>query len=215
MKTFLIALITISLISSCKNAENNHDGERTEMIPEPDKVLREANDSNLLAQAPCIPYNSDTSLAGITLRDAQSTLKIVGKSAKIDGGSPAVYLSSDKKELLTLTVHPGDNQNQVSVLNLSYAGKNAKGIQSAIKSNMETSAGIQLGMNKNQVVEKLGSCYTAQDSILKNITLNYRIESGREDISMLLKKYNMPVYFAKYVFQKDELQTIEFGFEAP
>ena len=79
----------------------------------------------------------------------------------------------------------------------------------------ETQNGIKLGINKKQIIEKLGNCYASIDSTKSYIELFYRIESPKDTKTKILEKNNMPIYYASYKLWNDKLEKYEFGFEYP
>jgi len=74
---------------------------------------------------------------------------------------------------------------------------------------------IKPGMNKRQIIEKLGSCYVAQDSSQGYIELYYRLQTPNDSKTRILESNNMPIYYASYKLWKDRLKKFEFGFEYP
>jgi hypothetical protein len=73
----------------------------------------------------------------------------------------------------------------------------------------KTGKGIKLGMSKVEVIKILGGGFeitTDKDTKI----IKYTIE-GMEK-SKILQKYNAPEYFGEYVFQKDKLIKMSFGF---
>jgi hypothetical protein len=79
----------------------------------------------------------------------------------------------------------------------------------------KTEKGIMLGLNKEQIISKLGNCYVVKDSVEGYMELYYRIEEPNDTRTKLLQNQNMPVYYASYTLRNDKLQKFEFGFEYP
>jgi hypothetical protein len=163
----------------------------------------------------CAFVDPDTSVLGIKIRNAESTLNFLGKQTKLEGDSTYVFFSSDKKQKLGLTVHPGDNFSQVSIFLISYSDKSKQNFRQINSREFMTEKGIKLGTNKKEIIEKLGTCYVAEDSTKNSIELNYRIELPRDSKTKLLTRNNMPIYYATYRLKNDKLENIEFGFEYP
>ncbi|WP_031453425.1 hypothetical protein [Flavobacterium chungangense] len=188
-----------------------------ELVPEPDKELKEEYEKKqkALSQTTCVFSNPDTSVVGIKIRNIESTLNILGKKTKLKGDSTHVFYSSDKKQKLGLTVHPGDYYSQVSVFNISYSGNSKKNFRQINSKEFETEKGIKLGITKRQIIEKLGTCYIVKDSTTNGISLNYRLELPNDSKTKLLRSNNMPIYYAAYRLTNDKLENIEFGFEYP
>ncbi len=216
MKNLFFALLTISLLTNCNNSANKPTGEsdRLTSVPEPDKAIREeAEKQSEISKMNCVFSDPDTSVAGIKLRNAESTLNVLGKQTKLDSDSPHVFYSSDKKQKLELTVYPGDYYSQVSIFNISYAGDAKQNFGHINSKEFETEKGIKLGISKKEIIEKLGTCYEANDSTTNGIVLNYSIVLPNDSKTKLLTSSNMPLYYAAYKLTNDKLENIEFGFE--
>ena len=218
MKKLFLLLFTILIITSCKNSEQKtlDSTDRMELIPEPDKSLNEENiKQNDVKQSTCDFSEPDTSVVGIKIRNVESTLNVLGKKTNLKGDSTHVFYSSDKKQKLGLTVHPGDYRSQVSIFNISYSDNSKQEINELNFKEFKTEKGIKLGINKSEIIKKLGNCYVAKDSTKNSIELNYRIEQPNVSKTKLLKNNNMPIYYATYKLKNDKLENIEFGFEYP
>ncbi|MCC6725955.1 MAG: hypothetical protein IT258_15715 [Saprospiraceae bacterium] len=218
MKGIILAILAISLLTNCNDSENKEvvKIDRMELVPEPDKALREEYEKrNELKQKTCVFSDPDTSVAGIKIRNIESSLTILGKQMKLEGDSTHVFYSSDKKQKLGLTVHPGENYSQVSIFNISYSDNSKQNVQQIKSKEFETEKGIKLGISKREIIEKLGTCYVAKDSTKNGLVLNYRLELPNDSKTKLLKSNNMPIYYAIYRLTNDKLENIEFGFEYP
>lgn len=218
MKELFFAILTISLLTNCNNSENKtvDKTDRMELVAEPDKALREEYEKQKeLSQTNCAFTNPDTSVAGIKIRNVESTLNILGKPTKLEGDSTHVFFSSDKKQKLGLTVHPGDFYSQVSIFSISYSDNSKQNFRQINSKEFETEKGIKLGISNREIIEKLGTCYAAKDSTKDSIELNYRLELPNDSKTKLLKRNNMPIYYATYKLTNDKLESIEFGFEYP
>ena len=218
MKKIFLAILTISLLTNCNNSQTKSvdKNDRMELVPEPNKELREEYEKQQeLNKSKCAFVDPDTSVADIKIKNAESTLNILGKQTKLEGDSTHVFYSSDKKQKLRLTVHPGDYYSQVSIFNISYSDNSKQNFRQINSSEFKTEKGIKLGISKSEIIEKLGTCYVAKDSTKNNIELNYRIELPNDSKTKLLTSNNMPIYYAKYRLTNDKLENIEFGFEYP
>ena len=218
MKKIFLAILTISLLTNCNNSQTKSvdKNDRMELVPVPDKELREEYEKQQeLNKSKCAFIDPDTSVADIKIRNAESTLNILGKQTKLEGDSTHVFYSSDKKQKLGLTVHPGDYYSQVSIFNISYSDNSNQNFRQINSREFKTEKGIKLGISKNEIIEKLGACYEAKDSTKNSIELNYRIELPNDSKTKLLNSNNMPIYYAKYRLTNDKLENIEFGFEYP
>ena len=187
-----------------------------ELVPEPDKEVREEYEKQQeLKKSKCAFVDPDTSVVGIEIRNAESTLNILGKQTRLEGDSTHVFYSSDKKQKLGLTVHPGDFYSQVSIFKISYSDNSKQNFRQINSKEFKTEKEIKLGISKKEIIEKLGPCYIAKDSTKNSIELNYRIELPNDSKAKLLTSNNMPIYYATYKLKNDKLKYIEFGFEYP
>ena len=218
MKKLFLALLAISLLTNCNSPQTKpvDKNDAPELTPGQDTALQEGNEKQQNTNSTtCVFANPDTSVVGIILRNAESTAKILGKQSKLKGDSPNVFYSNDKKQTLRLTVHPGDNYNQVSIFKISYADSEKQNFRKINATKFETEKGIRLGISKKEIIEKLGMCYVSKDSTTNNIELDYRLELPNDSKTKLLKSSNMPIYYASYKLSNDKLENIEFGFEYP
>ena len=218
MKQLFLALLTISLLTNCNNPQTKpvDKSETLELTPGQDTTMGENNvNQQKSTSTTCVFTDPDTSFVGIKLRDAESTIKVLGKQTKLEGDSLNVFYSNDKKQTLRLTVHPGDYFNQVSIFRISYADNAKQNFRRINSTTFETEKGIKLGISKKEIIEKLGTCYISKDSTNTTIELNYRLELPNDSNTKLLKSSNMPIYYASYKLSNDKLENIEFGFEYP
>jgi hypothetical protein len=70
----------------------------------------------------CDIFEPDTSLSGIVLRDSKSADNVIGTDNKVDEKEQYHFYSLMDAETLTLTQHPGDGKNQISIF-FSKKGK--------------------------------------------------------------------------------------------
>ncbi len=190
--------------------------DKSEYVPETVKELQEEYEiQQELYKSECAFLDPDTSVADIKLRNAESTFNILGKQTKLDGDSTHIFYSSDKKQKLGLTLHPGDHFSQVSIFNIYYSDNSKQNLRQINSREFKTEKGIKLGIGKKEIIDKLGTCYVIKDSTKNTIELNYRIERPNDSKTKLLNYNNMPFYYAKYILTNDKLVNIEFGFEYP
>jgi hypothetical protein len=218
MEKLFFAILTILFLTNCFNSQTKtvDKNGRIEHVPKPDKELQEEYETNQEFNKPsCVFVDPDTSVADIKIRNVESTLKIIGKQSKLEGDSTHIFYSSDKKQKLGLTVHPGDFYNQVSIFSITYSDNSKQNFRQINSKEFTTEKGIKLGISKIEIIEKLGTCYVAKDSTNNSITLSYRIELPNDSRTRLLINNNMPIYYATYKLSNDKLENIEFGFEYP
>lgn len=210
--------MTISFLTNCNNSQTKSvdKSDRLKLVPEPNKELQEEyKKQQELKKSECDFIDPDTSVVGIKIRNVESTLNILGRQTKLEGDSTHVFYSSDKKQKLGLTLHPGDYYCQVSIFKISYSDNSKQNFRQINSKEFKTEKEIKLGISKKEILEKLGTCYTTKDSTKNSIELNYRIELPNDTKTKLLTSNNMPIYYATYKLKNDKLEYIEFGFEYP
>lgn len=216
MLRLTIFLTLLYCLTSCSNSDNKPVAVDERISPpEPDKDLREKYEAQQKAtSSACVFDNPDTSLSNIKLRDAESATTVL-KVKRLNGDTTYNFSTPDKKEILSVTVHPGDYYSQVSIFQVRYADNKTFKAASLSINHFATEKYIKLGLTKNEVVAMLGHCYSTSDSTNKSITINYRLESPKDSRTKLLERQNMPTYYGTYVFRNDKLVEFEFGFEYP
>lgn len=206
MKRLILAIFSLLILTNYNISKNK----RVE------KNLREKCENQLeLSQIYCVFSDPDTSVFGIKIRNAESTINVLGKQTKLQGDSTYIFYSRNKTQKLGLTVHPGDDYGQVSIFSISYSDNSKQNFRQLNSNEFETEKGIKLGISKSEIIEKLGTCFEVKDSIKNSISLHYRIELPNDSRTKVLKTNNMPVYFANYKLTNNKLENIEFGFEYP
>lgn len=214
----MLRLIFIPALLIYSTSCNHLDSKRLKQkitIPAPCKDSEETYETPQTNKTPlCNFANPDTSLSGIKLIDAKSATLIL-KVKRLNGDSTYHFYTTDKKEDLGVTVHPGDGYSRVGIFQVKYAGDlKSKATSLAIK-HFATEKRIKLGLLKNEVISRLGSCYTINDSTKNTIEINYKLERPQDSRTKLLQRQNMPIYYATYKFRNDKLIEFEFGFEYP
>lgn len=218
MRKIIYSLLFILVFTSCKKAEdkNGVQNARIELIPEPDQAERLKYEALLkLKNANCTLDEPDTSVNGIDIRDSESAKKLIGEKDKMDDLGQYHLYSNLERETLTLVQHPGDIKYQISIFKVENSSKESFDYQQVKIDTFKTGKGIKLGMNKREIIKKLGKCYAAIDSTKNYIELYYRIELPSDSKSKLLKNSNMPIYYASYKLCRNKLEKFEFGFEYP
>ena len=202
---FIHLLVVYSCVDQVKGHEENSDTSGLDTITkEPDPVTLY-----------CLFSNPDTAAAGISLRDEKSVLSVLGKEMHLISDKTTDFYSSDKKQTLGLKVHPGDMVNQVSIIKIEYSENTTDNLRQTEVEEFETSNGIKLGMNKADIIAKLGTCYVAKDSTSEGMEMYFSLELPDDSNTKLLTRTNMPVYYASYKLKNDRLDHIKFGFEMP
>lgn len=157
----------------------------------------------------------DTSLNSIILRNPASTESVIGSGNKIDSNEQYHFYSKTDKETVSLTQHPGDGESQISVISVSFSDKADHGYKQSGIGQFQTEKGIKLGMDREEVIKRLGDCFAVVDSSADFIEIYYRIEAPKDSKTKILRRHDMPIYYATYSFWKNELRYFEFGFEYP
>ena len=218
LRSIYLTFVAIIFINCNNSSEPSAKPEKRIDIspPEPDKDLREKWElKQRLKQLKCSLSDPDTSLAGIKLRDANSTTAIIGENEKYYQDKVYHYYSKNKNEILSMVTHPGDGNHSISIFNVRSAGKTKYPYKTLNVDHFKTEKGIMLGLNKEQIISKLGNCYVVKDRAKRYMELYYRIEAPSDSRTKLLESQNMPIYYASYIFRNDKLQKFEFGFEYP
>ena len=216
MLRLTIIFTLLYCLTSCSSSDNKPVAVDNRISPpEPDKNLREKYEEQQKVKIPtCVFDNPDTSLSNIKLRDVESATTVL-KVKRLNGDTTYNFCTQDKRQILSVTVHPGDYYSQVSIFQVKYSdSKNLKTTSLSID-NFSTEKNIKLGLTKKEVVSMLGHCYSASDSTNKGISISYRLENPQDSRTKLLERQNMPIYYAIYIFRNDKLVEFEFGFEYP
>lgn len=218
MKQIVLFSLSVLLFINCNNRAKKptESSSRTELVPEPDKAERLKQEAlQALAKSGCVLTDPDTSLGGIMIRNPESTIAVIGEKDKPDSMDQYHYYSAFDREVLTLTQHAGDGQYTISIFAVTYADKADYSYRRLKTDTFKTGKGIQLGISKKQITEKLGACYAALDSTKDYIELYYQLAAPADSKTSLLATHNMPVYYASYKLRQDKLIQFEFGFEYP
>ena len=154
-------------------------------------------------------------MSNIQLSNPLSTIALIGDKDNYYKDEKYHYCSSDCREAMTLTQHPGDGKYNISIFKVEYSRIGDHGYKRLAIDTFKTEKGIKLGMSKEHIIEKLGTCYITNDSSKNYIEINYRIESPKDSKTKLLERQNMPIYYATYKLRMNKLEVFEFGFEYP
>ena len=168
------------------------------------------------ATFPCQLSNPDTSVFNIILNNSNSTIKQIGNQRALEreyGELPfEKYCTQDKKQTLTLFIHPGGSINEFSEFEVTYYSP-TDSAQTLATNSFVTNSGIKLGLSKEKVIIILGNCFkTVRTDKTKEI-IKYHVDDLTQ--SNFLQRYRYPSYYAEYEFQNDKLARLRFGFEYP
>lgn len=175
--------------------------------------------------SPCKFTQPDTAVNGIRLSDTESARRILGSAMKVklpheqdkdDKGADVSYpyrrfASKDGTQELKLYIHYGDVIDSYNEAEVGFAPRSGSNAPKLPFGDFSTQSGIQLNMSEQQLVSRLGSCF--KRSVARGIvTLEYVIDDEKHP---LLKRVNMPSYYALYIFEGGRLTRFKFGFEYP
>jgi len=167
--------------------------------------------------ADCALPKADRSVAGITLGDADSAVRVLGRvftplldDPKSDN-SWLIFASRGNRQLLLLRHHAGDLEHSYMEVEVKIGRHDRKPAMIPVF-DFTTGGGIKLGMKRRQVVSRLGSCFKS-DMKDGNEVIRYEIrkKDGVPD-NPLLKAANMPQYYAEYEFHGSTLVRFRFGY---
>ncbi len=148
MRNSLTLLIFALLLTNCNNSQTKtvNKNDRLELVPEPDKHERLLGEAiQKLKTINCDFSEPDTSLNGIALRNSKSADSIIGIDNKVDEKEQYHFYSLMDAETLTLTQHPGDGKNQISIFSVSYSDKADHGYKQLKVETFQTEKGINSG----------------------------------------------------------------------
>ena len=208
--TFLICLTNCSNSDNKPNVVDNPISLTKDETGVQDKL--EKQQKELLPS--CVFDNPDTSISNIILRDANSATTVL-KVNRLNSDTTYNFRTADEKEILCVTVHPGDLYSQISIFQVRYADNSKIKRPSLPINHFATEKNIKLGLTRNEVVAILGDCYALIDSTKDSITINYRLENPQDSRTNLLRRQKMPIYYGTYKFYRGKLEDFEFGFEYP
>ena len=147
MLRFIITTLAVLVLTACNNLQDKTASkkDRLELVPEPDKDLREKYEAEQKHKiGGCVYLNPDTSLSMIKLRDAGSAETIITGKDKIDDYDQYHYYSAKYRETLTMTQHPGDGKYQISIFKVEYSDKANHGYRKLSIDTFKTEKGIKL-----------------------------------------------------------------------
>ncbi len=163
MLRIIFFVLAVSLLQSCNNTSDTSEkaNKRIDISPpKPDKDSREKYELHQKwEQLECKFTNPDTSLSGINLRDPNTTTSIIGYKDKYYEDEQYHYYSKNYDETLSMIQHPGDGKYNISIFRVQLSRKPRKVYRQLNIEQFKTEKGIRLGLNKKQIIDKLGSCY--------------------------------------------------------
>ncbi|QCE42084.1 hypothetical protein [Psychroserpens sp. NJDZ02] len=212
MKQIIIITFSLTLfLVSCNNSATNQ-GQR-EIIPNPEKNVRD--DYLKLPDSLKPKFKPDTLIGEISINNSDNVNKYLGKDVMeklIFKGLPNSSVTSiDRKQRLTFYFHPGNTAKEFSEFKVNYNENKNRKEQVTNDKEFKTESGIKLGMTSGEVRSIKGE----PKIITENGTTMFHYKIDDFQNSEFLKKYNMPIYYANYVFKNGYLIEFSFGFEYP
>ena len=165
-----------------------------------------------------INFKPDTAVNHINLNDFESTEQVLGKSCgnklfEQAHSLPRIEIvNKARTQVLRLFFHYGGSKNSVDEFELVAIDSSYKIPKQVIYSKKElflTSNKIHLGINKKDLVNKLGNNYKS-DKSGNDVQLTYILSNK----SNFVRRYNQYQYYIKCVFRNDILIKYSFGFES-
>jgi hypothetical protein len=176
--------------------------------------------------AACKQVKAETDINGIRIGDPDSTKRVLGPlfkeddhpkvqqdkdAAGADTSFPYLRLATrDGRQEVKLFSHYGDlvdsyNEIEVAPVAASTAAR-------VPFDGFATERGVKLGMREPALVKHIGSCFKRERAKDGVSVIKYEITDPRH---VLLKRANMPSYYAHYTFRGGALVRFAFGFEYP
>lgn len=160
-------------------------------------------------------YMPDIQINNLELANPNSITSSIGSLKGLvieDENLPHVSLfnKSGTQELM-LILFPGSGYNDVYQFKVKYNSAKITDNDKVLNdSTFMTESGIKLGMAKSDLIKIKGDNYLISEN---NNIIQYQVtESENQNF---LHKYNLPLYYAKYIFVNEKLKDFEFGFEYP
>jgi hypothetical protein len=167
--------------------------------------------------ADCNLPKADRAVAGITLGNADSAIRVLGRTFTPLLDDPKsdypwlIFASRGNRQLLLLRHHAGDLEHSYMEAEVKF-GRHDKKPDAIPVFDFTTGGGIKLGLKRRQVVSRLGPCFKSD---VKNGNEIIRYEIKKKDGAPdhpLLKSANMPEYYAEYEFHGSTLVRFRFGY---
>ena len=177
------------------------------------------------AAAACKQVKAETDINGIRIADPDSTRRVLGPlfkdgelivqqdkdAAGADTSFPYLRLATrDGRQELKLFSHYGDVADSYNEMEVAPAAA-SKAPRLPFDA-FATERGVELGLREKALIALLGSCFKRDRGKDGASVIKYEITDERHP---LLKRANMPSYYAHYTFRAGRLVRFAFGFEYP
>jgi hypothetical protein len=165
-----------------------------------------------------IPRETELTLSGIQLADAQSAKMPFGMKPVLDdpdSDRPKAYIcNQDQSERLALVYYEGDTAYVISEFRVEQVTTryiDCSQPETPIE-HFVSGKGIALGMQREQLARILGKPHHTHPQLDETVLI-YRIDG--KSASGFLQRYGAPAYFGQYHFREGRLVRFSFGFELP
>ncbi|MBW7871335.1 MAG: hypothetical protein H3C39_09760 [Flavobacteriia bacterium] len=158
-------------------------------------------------------FNPDIMINELQLGNPESIIKNIGDlkdKIKEEESLPYVKVSNkDNSQILELILFPGSGYNDVYQFKVSYNTDKERVPSKLNDLEFITESNIKLGITKAILISIKGKGFIEDGNIIK-------YEITESDNPIFLQKYNLPVYYAEYIFDDNNLLTrFDFGFIYP
>ena len=169
------------------------------------------------AEAKCRMKSPDVSIAGITLTDRESAVKVVGSGATLEDSEDdlphARFVSTNGAQEMVLFAHFGAEEDEYAEVEVREAGAEALALKDLPIETFKTGRGVELGMSARDVQALFGTCFKSRQKTGQDLFFEYEIANADRDPE--LKSFGYPVYYAEYEFKRNKLVRFRFGFAYP
>lgn len=227
LRTVFSLFLAVIFLISCDSANDIKQEKLTNDVVKSDSIKNINVKLNDADRARAISIDSlclfpDTSVYRFILENPNSifdelsdTVPLNNENELISFPHIVVLSKSDSLEF-KLLFYPGNVKGAFSKFILKKVDPNSKIETVSTKigdKNFKLSHGAYIGMSEKDFLAKYGF---NKKNILKNDSTSKVYGFTLSDFNnSFLKRYNMPVYIAKYKFKENNLIEIEFGFEYP
>ena len=211
MKTNFIIFFVSLIFFACHTDTGKKENENTSI----QKTV--AADTVKKVEIKCDAFYEDSLTNLFSLFDNKNVeIKLGNLSNKLNNYDTAdadVYIANKAgTSYLKMNVIPGSGVNQFGFYEIGYVkslSKKIKLLPSQVP-DFISSKNICLGMKKDSLIKKVGTNYVHINGDSVRVEINYQ-----SACNYFLEKYNMPVYYAYFIFNANKLKKFGFGFETP
>jgi hypothetical protein len=164
----------------------------------------------------------DTSINSIHLLNSSNIQNYLGKNCMdeiIKNGETEDFpnfnvISENKEQKLSVYFHPGGVKYKFSEFKVSYNIDKSSKLKTTSDKEFVSESGVRLNLTFAELKAIKGEPKTiTNDKENQLSTYQYLIDDFQH--SAFLKRYNLPIYYAHYTFEKGVLIEFKFGFEYP